>query len=103
MDLKCVVAIVRPDVLPELERKLGAVHVHGMTVTRVRGFGAHPNLFVEDWTTEHVKIEIFTRTETVDALVNAIIDIARNEAGSDGVVAIIPVEKLLRVADASDA
>ncbi|MBO3056543.1 P-II family nitrogen regulator [Burkholderia pseudomallei] len=102
MELKCVVAIVRPDVLPVLERRLGAVHVHGMTATRVRGFGAHPNLFADDWTTEHIKIEIFTETETVNAVVKTITDVARKEAGSDGVVAVIPVEKLLRVADASD-
>ncbi|MDR5855734.1 P-II family nitrogen regulator [Caballeronia sp. LZ062] len=100
MELKCVVAIVRQDVLPVLERRLSAVHVHGMTVTRVRGFGAHPNLFADDWTTEHIKIEGFAGTETVDALVNTITDVARNEAGSDGVVAVIPVDKLLRVADA---
>ena len=68
--------------------------------TRVRGFGAHPNLFDEDWTTEHIKIEIFAGTETVDALVNTITDVARNEAGSDGVVGVIRVDRLLRVADA---
>lgn len=101
MELKCVVAIVRPHILPVLERRLAEVHVQGMTITRVRGFGAHPNPFADDWTTEHIKIEIFTETDAVDALVNAITDVARNEGGSDGVVAVIPVEKLLRVADAS--
>lgn len=98
MELKCVVAIVRPHVLQVLERKLGAVHVHGMTVTRVRGFGVHPNLFADDWSTEHVKIEIFTQAENVDALVETISDVARLETGSDGVVAVTSVEKFLRIA-----
>ena len=101
MDLKCVVAIVRPYILPVLERRLGAVHVHGMTITRARGFGAHPNVFADDWATEHIKIEIFAEAQAVDALVDTITDVARNEGGSDGVIAVIPVEHIVRVADAS--
>lgn len=97
MELKCIVAILRPHVLEVLERKLGAVHVHGMTVTRVRGFGAHPNLFADDWTTEHIKIEIFTQAENVDALITAIMDIAHIGAVGDGVVAVLPVEKSFRI------
>jgi nitrogen regulatory protein P-II 1 len=48
MELKCVVAIVRLDVVEALERKLGAIHIHGVTVTKVRGFGVHPNYFADD-------------------------------------------------------
>src|ERR1700682_3025464 len=103
MELKCVVAIVRPDVVEVLERKLGAIHIHGVTVTRVRGFGAHPNLFADDWTTEHVKIEIFAQVENVDALVSAIMDIARVCSAGDGVIAVIPVERFFRVRTASEA
>ncbi|MPW18964.1 P-II family nitrogen regulator [Paraburkholderia sp. CNPSo 3157] len=97
MDLKCVVAIVRPDVLEVLERRLGAIHVHGMTVTRVRGFGAHPNVFADDWTTEHIKIEVFTLAENVDALVTTIMEIAHVGAVRDGVVAVLPVERFFRI------
>jgi nitrogen regulatory protein P-II 1 len=97
MELKCVVAIVRPDVLEVLERRLGAIHVHGMTVTRVRGFGAHPNVFADDWTTEHIKIEIFTQAENVETLVATIMDIAHVGAAGDGVVAVLPVERFFRI------
>ncbi|MET3243416.1 nitrogen regulatory protein P-II 1 [Burkholderia sp. OAS925] len=97
MELKCVVAIVRPDVVEVLERKLGAIHIHGVTVTRVRGFGVHPNYFADDWTTEHVKIEIFAQEENVDALVKTIMDTAHVGATGDGVVAVFPVEKFFRV------
>ncbi len=103
MDLKCVVAVVRPDVLEVLERRLGAIHVHGMTVTRVRGFGAHPNVFADDWTTEHIKIEVFAEADNVDALVTTIMDIAHVGAVGDGVVAVLPVEKFFRVRSKSEA
>jgi nitrogen regulatory protein PII len=103
MELKCVVAIVRPDVLKELERRLGAIHVHGVTVTHGKGFGAHPNLFADDWTTEHIKIEIFTQAENVDALVEEIVDVAHGGSGEDGIVAVVPVERFFRVRTASEA
>ncbi|MFL9858845.1 P-II family nitrogen regulator [Paraburkholderia madseniana] len=103
MELKCVVAIVRLDVVEALERKLGAIHIHGVTVTKVRGFGVHPNYFADDWTTEHVKIEIFAQAENVDALVKTIMDIAHVGAGGDGVVAVIPVEKFFRVRSHEEA
>jgi nitrogen regulatory protein P-II 1 len=103
MELKCVVAIVRPNVLASLERRLGAVHVHGLTVTQVKGFGAHPNLFSNDWTTEHIKIEVFTRSECVDALVQEIMDVVHATSGEDGIVAVLPVEHFFRVRTASES
>ncbi|MEM5389941.1 P-II family nitrogen regulator [Paraburkholderia phymatum] len=103
MELKCVVAIVRPDVIEVLERKLAAIHVRGITATHVRGFGTHPNLFANDWTTEHTKIEIFARAEDVDALVTTIMDIAHVGAVGDGVVAVLPVEKFFRIRSKSEA
>jgi nitrogen regulatory protein P-II 1 len=103
MELRCVVAIVRPDVLKKLERRLGAIHVRGVTVTHVKGFGAHPNLFADDWTTEHIKIEIFTQAGNVDALVKEIVGVAHGGSGEDGIVAVIPVERFFRVRTASEA
>lgn len=103
MELRCVVAIVRPEILKVLERRLGTVHVHGLTVTKVKGFGVHPNPFSNDCTTEHIKVEIFTENERVDALVHEIMDIARGTSGDDGIVAVLPVERYFRVRTASEA
>jgi nitrogen regulatory protein P-II 1 len=103
MELKCVVAVVRPDVLQTLEKRLGAIDIHGITVSKVKGFGAHPNLFADDWTTEHLKIEIFAQASDVETLVRAIMDIARVGPAGDGIVAIIPVERFFRVRTQSEA
>jgi nitrogen regulatory protein P-II 1 len=101
MEIRCVVAIVRSDVLETLERRLGAIHIHGVTVSKVKGFGKHPNLFSNNWTTEHIKIEIFTQEPNVDALVREITAIAHT--GADGVVAVLPVERFFRIGTASEA
>jgi nitrogen regulatory protein P-II 1 len=103
MELKCVVAIVRLDVVEALERKLGAIHIHGVTVTKVRGFGVHPNYFADDWTTEHIKLEIFAQAENVDVLVKTIMDVAHVGVGRDGVVAVIPVERFFRICSQAEA
>ncbi|KVK86562.1 transcriptional regulator [Burkholderia ubonensis] len=103
MELKCVIAVLRPDFLKVLERRLAALHIHGMTVTRARGFGVHPNPFANDWTTEHIKIEIFTVAENVDALAKEIMDVANEQSGGDGVVAVVPVERFWRVRRAAES
>jgi nitrogen regulatory protein PII len=74
-----------------------------MTVTNVMGFGAHPNLFANDWTTEHIKIEIFTTADNVDDLAKAIIDVANEQSGGDGVIAVVSVEHFWRVRTASES
>ena len=101
MELKCVVAVLRPEVLTAIEQRLGALHIHGMTVTKAKGFGTHPNFFGNDWTTEHIMIEVFTVAESVDALVEEITTVANKQSGGDGVVAVVPVERFLRVRSAT--
>jgi nitrogen regulatory protein P-II 1 len=103
MEIRCVVAIVRSDVLEKLEKRLGAIHIHGVTVRKVKGFGEHPNYFSDDWTTDHIKIEIFTQEGNVDALIREITAIAHTGAGGDGVVAVFQVERFFRISTSSEA
>ncbi|RQR42434.1 P-II family nitrogen regulator [Burkholderia sp. Bp9142] len=103
MELKCVIAVVRPEVLKALERRLAALHIHGMTVTNVMGFGVHPNPYANDPTTEHTKIEIFTTADNVAGLAKEIIDVAREQSGEDGIVAVVPVEHFWRVRTAAES
>jgi nitrogen regulatory protein P-II 1 len=91
MEAQCVVAIVRPETLDALEKELRAIDTHGVTITRVKGFGAHLNPYADHWETEHLKIEIFTRASDVNALVHAITRVSHVGAPGDGVVAVMPV------------
>lgn len=103
MEIRCVVAIVRSDILETLERRLGAIHIHGVTVSKVKGFGEHPNYFSNDWTTDHIKIEILTQEANVDALVREITAMAHAGAGGEGIVAVFPVERFFRISTSSEA
>ncbi len=91
METQCVVAIVRPETLDALEKEIRKIDAHGVTITRVKGFGTHLNPYSNHWETEHLKIEIFTRTSDVDALVDTIMSVAHIDAPGDGIVAVMPV------------
>ncbi|MGU2419732.1 P-II family nitrogen regulator [Burkholderia cenocepacia] len=85
MELKCVIPVVRPDMLQVLERRLCALHIHGVTVTSVSGFGVHPNLFANVWATEHIKAEIFTTSDKADGLTKEIMDVSKEQSGGGGI------------------
>jgi nitrogen regulatory protein P-II 1 len=56
---------------------------------------------VSSRTTERIKVEISTEDENVDALVTTITDLTRGATG-DAVVAVLPVDRFLRVRNYSD-
>lgn len=103
MSLKYVVAIIRPDVLDALEAKLGSLHVRGLTVSKVQGFGEYVDFLAKSHLTEHIKIEIFVEESKLEALTTAIMDIAHSDVPGAGIVAVMPVEKFLHVRTRSEA
>ncbi len=102
MELRLVVAIVRTLALEPVEKALQEMGVRGLTVTRAKGFGAHANLFSGDWLVDQVKIEIYVEQDRVESIVAAILDTAHSESPGDGIVAILPVEKVYSVRTRSE-
>ncbi|MEZ5318353.1 MAG: P-II family nitrogen regulator [Vicinamibacterales bacterium] len=90
-------AIVRRERLPDVERRLVAIGVGGITVTAVKGFGEYANYFRGDYLVPHVRIEIFTTAERVSDLTGAILDEAGTGLAGDGLIAVLPVENVIRV------
>jgi nitrogen regulatory protein PII len=91
MSYKYVVAIVRPDSVAPLEKRLTQLGVGGITLSRVKGFGEHKNFFANDWLTEHTKLEFFVEEAHVAALLAALKTTACGVPGA-GVAAVMPVE-----------
>lgn len=102
MHFKYVVAIVRADVLGELEAMFGGLHVRGITVTKVMGFGEYADFFSSDHLTEHIKVEIFVEESKAEAITNAIMDAAHSDVPGAGIVAVMPVEKFLHIRTRSE-
>ena len=77
VELSYVIAVVRADALDAVERKLISIGVRGLTVIKVKGLGKQANFFSRDWLTEEVKLEIVTHKSKVQAIADAIMEVAR--------------------------
>ncbi|RZI40331.1 P-II family nitrogen regulator [Herbaspirillum sp. HC18] len=102
MGLKYVVAIIRPDVLDALEAKLSMLHVRGLTVTKVQGFGEYVDFLAKRHLTEHLKVEIFVEEPKVAELTNAIMDVAHSDLPGAGILAVLPVDKFFHIRTRSE-
>ena len=103
MNYKYVVAIVPGEAVESVERKLRGIHVGGITLTRVKGFGEYKNLFTEDWLSEHTKIEVFVEESKAEALVDEFLASALLGVPGAGIVAVMPVEKFLHLRTGTDS
>ena len=99
MNCKKISAIIRTSALGQVQARLKEVGVKGLSVFPVLGFGE----YVADWTfhphqlVQHMKLEIWAHDEMVDQIVSAILDAARTGLPGDGMVTVLPVDKVWRV------
>jgi nitrogen regulatory protein P-II 1 len=97
MEWKKIVAIIRTDKLGLAEERLKKIRVRGVSVSRGKGYGEYANFFTSDWTSAHARLEIYCKASRADEIVNAIMDAAQTGLAGDGIVAVIPVEKVYRI------
>lgn len=97
MELQLIVAIVRYEVSEHVEGRLKDMGVKGITVTHVKGYGEYTNYFNIDRMANHTRIEIFADKSKVEGIVAAIMDAAHTNFPGDGIVAVLPVEKLYHI------
>lgn len=102
MNYRKVKAIIRGDVLEKVERELEVIGVTGISVTKVKGYGEYSNFYSKDWMVSHARIEIFTHETKADAIARSIIETAHVGLEGDGIVAVLPVEKLYRIRTQSE-
>ncbi|MEO7850897.1 MAG: P-II family nitrogen regulator [Rubrivivax sp.] len=93
MSYKYVVAVLRPDVIAQLETRLSQIGIGGITLSRVKGFGETRNFFSADRLTEHTKLEVFVEESQVDALLSALRDTALPGVPGAGIAAVMPVDE----------
>ncbi len=96
-----IIAIIRVDRLEHVEKALQALHVSGVSVSRVKGYGEYADFFARDWMSTYARIEIFTRAEHADGIVSAVAAAASTGTPGDGIVAVEPVVLLLRIRSGS--
>ena len=105
MDVALIVAIIRTPALEATVTALQRIGVRGITVFKGKGFGEHPishNFLSRDWAADEVKIEIYAGRDQAERIAATIIDAAHSGAPGDGLVAILPVERVFSVRTRAD-
>jgi len=102
--MKFIIAIVQPHRLDAVREALQAIHVDGMTVTEVRGYGrqkGHKEIYRgAEYSIAFVpklKIEVAVSSERADEVVAAIQGAARTGKVGDGKIFVLDLLAALRV------
>ena len=103
MDIKLIVAMIRSDRLEDVEKSLQDIGVERICVSKVKGYGEYHDFFARSWMVEEVRLEICTRADEVEAITAAIMEAAHTGLPGDGIVAVMPVEKLFLIRTRSEA
>jgi len=97
VEYKKVSAIINPLMLEKVDTALRDMHVPGMTVTPVKGYGEYHNFYQADMMCKHASIEIFCQASEAEAIARCIVDAAHIGQPGDGIVAITSVDQIFCV------
>ena len=98
MEFAKVTAIIRNEVIENVEMALEKAGVSGFTVTNVKGVGEWEKKFsFFGGPSTHCKIEIFTEGSRAEQIAGVIINAAHTGSVGDGLVAVLPVHKVFRI------
>ena len=102
--MKIVMAIIKPFKLEEVRDALGAIGVHGLTVTEVKGYGrqkGHAEIFRgAEYIVKFLpkfKIEVAVATSQVDKVIAAISGAAKTGQIGDGKIFVFPLDHAVRI------
>ncbi len=102
--MKKIEAIIKPFKLDEVKKALTDIHIEGMTVSEVKGFGrqkGHTEHYRgAEYTVEFipkVKIEVVTTEDMVPKVIEAIISTAKTGKIGDGKIFVSSVEETIRI------
>jgi nitrogen regulatory protein P-II 1 len=102
--VKLIVAIIRPDRLPEVKAALFRAGVTGMTLTPVSGHGGEREV-VQSYRAERVLLEFHDKVRIemacsepfVEPTIAAILGAARTGGVGDGKIFVQPLEQVIRI------
>jgi nitrogen regulatory protein PII len=101
--VKMIVAFVKPFQLDHVKESLQGL-VRGMSVSEVRGFGrqrGHAEFYRgSEYQVDFlpkIRIDVVTRDEDANDVINAIMDAGRTGQVGDGKIFVLPVEEAIRI------
>ena len=102
--MKKVEAFIRPSKLDDVKAALTAIHIVGMSVAEVRGFGrqrGHTEIYrgaeyKVDFMPK-IKLEVVVRDEDLEQVIEAVLNAAKTGQIGDGKIFVLPVEQAVRI------
>ncbi|MFA5233954.1 MAG: P-II family nitrogen regulator [Sulfurimonas sp.] len=102
--MKRVEAVIKPFKLEDVKDALAEIGITGMTVSEVKGYGrqkGHSELYrgaeyVVDFLPK-IKMEMVVDDESVDQVVQTIVEAARTGKIGDGKIFVSDIEKIIRI------
>lgn len=99
MEYRKITAIFPEDSLGAVGEALKHAGVIEIAITRVKGYGDHKNFFSTEWISEQARVEVFVPKAHAASVVEAICRAAYAGLDSDGMIAVLPVENIVRIKD----
>lgn len=102
--MKRIEAVIKPFKLEDVKDALAEIGITGMTVSEVKGYGrqkGHSELYrgaeyVVDFLPK-IKMEMVVDDDSVDQVINTIVEAARTGKIGDGKIFVSDVEKIIRI------
>jgi len=102
--MRLIVAIIRPEKLPDVLEALFRAEVRGLTISRAQGHGGemervetYRGTTVKMELVEKVRLEIGVSDPFVDVTVQAILRAGRTGEVGDGKIFVLPVDQVIRI------
>lgn len=103
-DIKQITAIIKPFKLDEVREALSELGISGVTVAEVKGFGrqkGHTELYrgaeyVVDFLPK-IRVDVVVPGDRVEAIIDAILRVARTGKIGDGKLFVTSVEQVVRI------
>ena len=102
--MKKIEAIIRPEKIKDVKKKLDEIRYPGITISEVEGHGRQKGIS-QQWRGQEykidllpkIKVEILAKDDDVDKLVNAIVESAKTGSVGDGKIFVLDVIEVVRI------
>ena len=105
MELSLVVAIIHTDKVGAAEKRLHEIGVRGITVIKAKGFGEQSlphDILGRALMEDQAKIEVYAAPDQAERVATTIMDAVHTGMPGDGIVAILPVQRVFSVRTRSE-
>jgi len=97
MEMNVVIAVIRTEMLDQVEAYLQKLGLDGISISRIKGYGEYENFYSRDHMTTYERLEIFTPESKAENIARCIMSAAHSGLPDDGIVSILPVRKFYRI------